>query len=84
MGIGIHTGEVVVGNIGSEKRTKYGAVGPSVNLAARIEANTVGGQILISESTHRPDRRPAARSTTGSRSSPRASRSRSPSSTSAD
>lgn len=51
MGIGIHSGEVVVGNIGSKKRTKYGAVGPSVNLAARIEANTVGGQILISEST---------------------------------
>jgi class 3 adenylate cyclase len=51
MGIGIHSGEVVVGNIGSEKRTKYGAVGPSVNLAARIEANTVGGQILISAAT---------------------------------
>ncbi|MCP4202720.1 MAG: adenylate/guanylate cyclase domain-containing protein [bacterium] len=51
MGIGVHSGEVVVGNIGSAKRTKYGAVGPSVNLAARIEANTVGGQILISEAT---------------------------------
>jgi class 3 adenylate cyclase len=51
MGIGVHSGEVVVGNIGSEKRTKYGAVGSSVNLAGRIEANTVGGQILISEAT---------------------------------
>ncbi len=51
MGIGIHSSEVVVGNIGSEKRTKYGAVGAGVNLAARIEANTVGGQILISEAT---------------------------------
>jgi adenylate cyclase len=53
MGIGIHTGEVVVGNIGSYKRTKYGAVGTPVNLAFRIEAHTIGGQILISEATRR-------------------------------
>jgi class 3 adenylate cyclase len=52
MGIGIHTGEVIVGNIGSEKRTKYGAVGGDVNLAGRIESYTTGGQILISNSTH--------------------------------
>jgi adenylate cyclase len=51
MGIGMNTGEVVVGNIGSEKRTKYGIVGSQVNLAFRIESYTVGGQILISEST---------------------------------
>ncbi|OUL37669.1 hypothetical protein BV372_01535 [Nostoc sp. T09] len=49
MGIGIHTGEVVVGNIGSEKRTKYGVVGSHINLAYRIEACSVGGQIIISE-----------------------------------
>ncbi len=51
MGIGINTGEVVVGNIGSDKRTKYGVVGSHVNLTYRIESYTVGGQILISEST---------------------------------
>ena len=51
MGIGIHTGEVVVGNIGSEKRTKYGIVGSPVNLTYRIESFTTGGQILISDET---------------------------------
>jgi adenylate cyclase len=51
MGIGIHTGEVVVGNIGSEKRAKYGVVGSPVNLTYRIEACTIGGQILISQAT---------------------------------
>lgn len=51
MGIGINTGEVIVGNIGSEKRTKYGVVGSHVNLCGRIESYTVGGQILISPQT---------------------------------
>jgi adenylate cyclase len=52
MGIGINTGEVVVGNIGSERRAAYGAVGSPINIAYRIESFTVGGQILISTSTH--------------------------------
>jgi adenylate cyclase len=51
MGIGIHTGPVVVGNIGSAERMKYGVVGSQVNLTSRIQSCTVGGQILISETT---------------------------------
>jgi class 3 adenylate cyclase len=53
MGIAVHTGEVVVGNIGSQKRAKYGVVGTPVNLTSRIETYTVGGQVLISEPTLR-------------------------------
>jgi adenylate cyclase len=52
MGIGLNTGEVIVGNIGSEKRTKYGAVGAAINLAYRIEAQTVGGQVLVGPRTY--------------------------------
>jgi adenylate cyclase len=51
MGIGVHTGEVVVGNIGSHKRTKYGVVGSHVNLTSRIQSYTIGGQILTSDAT---------------------------------
>jgi class 3 adenylate cyclase len=52
MGVAVNTGEVVVGNIGSEKRAKYGAVGSQVNFTGRVESFTVGGQVLISKATY--------------------------------
>jgi class 3 adenylate cyclase len=51
MGVGIHTGTAVVGNMGSNRRIKYGVVGHVVNMAARIETFTVGGQVLVATST---------------------------------
>jgi len=51
MGIGINTGHVVAGNIGSDMRVKYAVVGSNVNLAGRVESFSVGGQVLITEST---------------------------------
>ena len=52
MGIGLNTGEAVVGNIGSEQRAKYAVVGSAVNVAARVEGATVGGQIFVTVSTY--------------------------------
>jgi class 3 adenylate cyclase len=49
MGIGLHVGPVVAGNIGSTERVKYGVVGPAVNLVARIQALTLGGEVLLSD-----------------------------------
>ncbi|MBF0588187.1 MAG: hypothetical protein HQL53_03585 [Magnetococcales bacterium] len=51
MGVGINSGSVVAGNIGSDLRAKYGVVGAAINLAARVESQTVGGQVLITAST---------------------------------
>ena len=51
MGIGINTGSVVVGNIGSENKMKYGCMGQTVNIAGRLEGLTVGGQVLITDNT---------------------------------
>ena len=51
IGVGVNTGVAVVGNMGSHLRIKYGVVGHSVNLAARIESFTVAGQVLVSDAT---------------------------------
>lgn len=53
MGIGINTGDVVAGNIGSETHAKYSVIGAPVNLSARIESIAKAGQVLISEQTYR-------------------------------
>jgi adenylate cyclase len=50
--IGIHTGEAIVGNMGSERRLSYTALGSTVNLAQRLEANAPVGGILISARTN--------------------------------
>jgi adenylate cyclase len=49
MGIAINSGKLIVGNIGSEKRKKYGAVGVPINLAFRVEKETSGGDVLITQ-----------------------------------
>jgi class 3 adenylate cyclase len=53
MRIGVNSGEVVVGNIGSDTRAKYGIVGSPVNLTNRIQTVAKAGEVVISESAHR-------------------------------
>ncbi len=52
MGIGINTGQVIVGNLGSEKRKKYGAVGSPINIAFRVESLTGKDEILVTPSVY--------------------------------
>jgi class 3 adenylate cyclase len=51
VGIGLHTGEVVVGNFGSSTHAKYSAIGRHVNLSSRVESAAAGGEIFISDAT---------------------------------
>jgi adenylate cyclase len=52
IGIGISTGETMMGNFGSARRIDYTAIGPDVNLAARLCAAAEGGQTIISDATY--------------------------------
>lgn len=52
-GIGVNSGEVIVGNIGSETRAKYGIVGSPVNITHRIQSTAKGGEVVISEAVYR-------------------------------
>lgn len=49
MGIGIHSGEAFIGNVGSEKMMRYNVIGRVVNECSRIEGCSVGGQVLVSD-----------------------------------
>src|SRR5688572_3239734 len=51
MGIGLHTGVATIGYIGSDRRSEYTAIGDTVNIAARLQSNAGGGEILMSDAT---------------------------------
>ena len=53
VGIGVHSGAVIVGNIGSDRRTDYTVVGDAVNVAHRLEKLARRGEVLVSEAVQR-------------------------------
>lgn len=61
LSVGLHSGEAIVGNIGSERVMDYTVVGDTVNVAKRLQERAAGGQILLSEATFRMVKRIRAR-----------------------
>ena len=59
LGVGINTGEAVVGNIGTEQLMNYTVIGDTVNIARRLQEMADKGEILISEATYRQVQRRA-------------------------
>ena len=53
MGVGINTGDVIVGNVGADNHMDDTAIGDAVNVAARLEQMAQGGQIIIGEGTQK-------------------------------
>lgn len=51
MGIGIHSGPVIAGNIGSNQKMKYGCIGETCNLAGRLESFCLGGEVCVTKAT---------------------------------
>ena len=51
VGMGLHTGEAIIGYVGSDRRSEYTAIGDTVNTSSRLESNARGGEILISDAT---------------------------------
>ncbi|WP_437637646.1 adenylate/guanylate cyclase domain-containing protein [Sorangium sp. So ce854] len=53
LGVGVNSGEAIVGNVGSDKRMEYTVIGDVVNVASRLEAIAAPNQVLVSEATRR-------------------------------
>jgi adenylate cyclase len=53
LGIGVNSGEAIVGNVGSDKRMEYTVIGDVVNIAARLEAIAQPNQVLVAEATQK-------------------------------